>query len=215
MDPIKEAFSKIKEDMISIKEELSFLKNQVKDIIISQTNNPSQTHTPTHQHTHNPSFNSNFTHKIESSIGNEGVPTHTPTHQHTNKQTQNYLENVSNEPLKDPISEFKHANEILTSLDNVKNGIRTKFKNLTPQEMMVFSVLYSLEGQKIGEITHKTIAIQLNLSESSIRDYINKLIKKGIPIKKIRQNNKTILLKISQDLKNVATLDTIIHLREL
>ena len=81
--------------------------------------------------------------------------------------------------------------------------------------MLVFSTLYSLEEQNIKEITYKTLAEQLQLSESSIRDYINKLTKKGVPIEKIRQNNKTILLKVSQDLKNVATLATIYQLREL
>ena len=81
--------------------------------------------------------------------------------------------------------------------------------------MLVFSTLYTIEEQKYDEITYRTLAKQLNLSESSIRDYINKLTKKGVPIEKIRQNNKTILLQISQDLKNIATLATIQDLREL
>ena len=81
--------------------------------------------------------------------------------------------------------------------------------------MLVFSVLYGLEEQKIKEITYRTLATQIRLSESSIRDYINKLINKGIPIEKIRQNNKTIMLKISQDLKKVVTLATIQNLRSL
>ncbi|MFH1238026.1 MAG: helix-turn-helix domain-containing protein [archaeon] len=215
MDLIKKAFSKIKEDITILKEEVSNLQVQIGEIKNFQTNNLIQTNKQTHQQTHNPYLNSNFTHKTQSSIGNRGVPTDKQTHQQTDKHIQNSPENKLNELLKDPISEFKRANEILTSLDNIKNGIRLQFKSLTPQEMMVFGVLYSLEGQKVENISYKVIATQLNLSESSIRDYINKLIKKHIPIEKIRQNNKTILLKISQDLKNVATLDTIIHLREL
>jgi len=112
-------------------------------------------------------------------------------------------------------SEFKQANNILNSLDNIKKGIRLKFKRLTPQEMLVFSVLYNLEEQKIDEITYKTLANKIKLSESSIRDYINKLINKGVPIEKTRQNNKTIILNISQDLKNIATLAAIQDLRAL
>jgi len=81
--------------------------------------------------------------------------------------------------------------------------------------MLVFSTLYTLEEQNNAEITYRTLANQIGLSESSIRDYINKLTKKGIPIEKIRQNNKIILLKTSQDLKNIATLATIQNLREL
>ena len=215
MDLIKEAFSKIKEDIQTIKEEVSNLKVQLDEFKSFQTVNNAQTDKPTDQQTHNPPFYLNFPHKSESSIGNGGVPTDRQTDKPTDQQTQNYYENTHTISVKDPISEFKRANEILTSLDSVKKGIRTQFKSLTTQEMMVFSVLYALEGQNIENITYKTLATKLHLSESSIRDYINKLIKKDIPIDKIRQNNKTILLKISQDLKNVATLDTIIHLREL
>ena len=111
--------------------------------------------------------------------------------------------------------DFKEANNILESLDNIKKGIRLKFKRLTPQEMLVFSTLYTLEEQKHTDITYKIIATQLSLSESSIRDYMNKLINKGIPIEKTRQNNKTIILNISSDLKNITTLATIQSLRTL
>ncbi len=81
--------------------------------------------------------------------------------------------------------------------------------------MLVFSTLYALEEQNNIEITYRTLAGQIGLSESSMRDYTNKLIKKGIPIEKIRKNNKTIVLKISQTLKNIATLATIQTLREI
>ena len=81
--------------------------------------------------------------------------------------------------------------------------------------MLVFSVLYTMEEQNYTNITHRAIATQTNLSESSIRDYINKLINKGVPIEKMKQNNKTINLKISQDLKDIATLATIKDLRNL
>ncbi len=215
MDLIKEAFSRIKEDILSLKNEISTLKTQLEDIKTTQTHNSPQTHQQTDKQTHNLPINPNFTHNIESSIGNRGVPTDRQTHQQTDKPTQNNPKIFQSKPINDPISEFKRVNEILTSLDNIKKGIRTKFKSLTSQEMLVFSTLYSLEGQETGAVAYRTLANQLNLSESSIRDYINKLIKKGVPIDKIRQNNKTILLKISQDLKNVATLDTILNLREL
>jgi biotin operon repressor len=81
--------------------------------------------------------------------------------------------------------------------------------------MLVFSTLYALEEQNISEITYKTLSDKLVLSESSIRDYTNKLIKKGVPIDKTRQNNKIIVLKISKDLKNIASLATINSLRAL
>ena len=215
MDPIKEAFSKIKEDILLLKDEISQLKLEIRKIQIYPTHNTTPTHqhtnTPTHIQaipTHNSTIEPLYTSNSNISTGNGGVPTHKPTNQQTNKPTPNYTQNTSN-------SDFKQASDILSSLDSIKKGIRLKFKRLTPQEMLVFSVLYTLEGQNCKNITHRVIATQTNLSESSIRDYINKLINKGVPIEKIKQNNKTINLKISQDLKNIATLATIQNLRNL
>ncbi len=208
MDPLKTAFIKIKEDIETLKKEIKEINKRINKIqtiptqnnpsFYTQTNKPTNFQTiPTHNNTIQPLYNQN----IPSSTGNKGVPTNKPTNQQTNKPTLNL--------------EFKQVNEILESLDNIKKEIRLKFKRLTPQEMLVFSTLYTLENQNNIKITYKIIAMELNLSESSIRDYINKLINKGIPINKTRQNNKTIILKISQDLKNIATLTTIKSLRSL
>ena len=215
MNPIKEAFSKIKEDIQFLKNEILQLKLQIKHIQTNPTHIPAQITQPTDQQTHiqtNPthilSIESPYHQNSSTSIRNKGVPTNRQTNQPTDQQTHNVNQNTYS-------SEFKQVSNILESLDNIKKGIRLKFKRLTPQEMLVFSTLYILEEQNNAEITYCALANQINLSESSIRDYINKLIKKGIPIKKTRQNNKTILLKISQDLKNVATLSTIQNLRKL
>jgi biotin operon repressor len=214
MDPVKEAFLKIKEDILFLKDEIKHIRSELSKARITQTTpthnqsqTPQQTNTSTHIQTtptHNQHIQPPYTQNIPISTGNEGVPTHKPTNQHTNQP----LQNTSN-------IDFKEANNIFESLDSIKKGIRLKFKRLTPQEMLVFNTLYTLEEQKYTDITYKVIATQLNLSESSIRDYINKLINKGIPIEKTRQNNKIIILNISPDLKNITTLATIQTLREL
>ena len=109
---------------------------------------------------------------------------------------------------------MNNALEILNSLDSLKKEIRFKFKKLTDQEMSVFSTLYQLNEE--GEIAnYKSVSHRLNLSESSIRDYVGRLMKKGIPLEKKRINNKTIHLNISKELKNIATLPTILKLRDL
>jgi hypothetical protein len=208
MNQIKEAFLKIKKDILSLKKDIENINKTLIKIQTTPTYNQhiqyQQTNKPTHLKTtptHNQSIQPLYIQNTPISIGNEGVPTNKPTHTQTNQHTPNL--------------DFKEANNILESLDTIKKEIRLKFKRLTPQEMLVFDTLYTFDNQKNIEITYKIIAIQLKLSESSIRDYINKLIKKGIPIEKTRQNNKTIILKISQDLKNIATLSTIQSLRAL
>ena len=81
--------------------------------------------------------------------------------------------------------------------------------------MLVFSTLYQLEEQGELGIDYRKIALKLSLSESSIRDYVQRLVNKGIPIIKTKQNNKKITLVISKDLKKIASLSTILRLREL
>jgi DNA-binding MarR family transcriptional regulator len=221
MDPIKEAFLKIKEEISQIKEEISNLRGEINKINekIATSTNPidisSKDGHSTDNQTHDMAIGAPYHQKDTFSIGNEGVPTDRQTNQQTNQQTQNFLKNNENTLKNKPYSDFKRANEILSSLDEVKKEIRLKFKQLTPQEMLVFSTLYALEEQNIHEITYKGLSDKLSLSESSIRDYINKLIKKGVPVNKTRQNNKTIVLKISSDLKNIASLATINSLRDL
>ena len=80
---------------------------------------------------------------------------------------------------------------------------------------MVFTAIYQLEDEGKKEINYSEISKRLNLTESSIRDYVGNLIKKGIPIEKHKINNKTICLSISQDLKKIASLSTILQLRGL
>jgi len=143
------------------------------------------------------------------STGNHGVPTDKPTDRQTNQQTDELGEE---RPLTKHIQD---ASMILNSLDSLKKEIRLKFKQITQQEMLIFSTIYQLEEQFPEGVEYKQIARKLKLSESSIRDYTKKLINKGVPINKIKLNNKKILLKISPELKNIASLETLLRLREI
>jgi len=174
------------------------------------------THNPTHP-THNPTHPAHFNKgNKQFSTGNEGVPTDRQTDQQTDNKPQKPLflpfkipKLIENKP--DSIDD---AARILDSLDSLKKEIRIKFKQLTDQEILVFSTLYQLEeGQ--GPVDYKTLAVKLSLTESSIRDYMRRLLKKGIPIEKKRINNKQILLSISENLKKVASLSTILQLRDI
>jgi len=137
------------------------------------------------------------------SIGNGGVPTDKPTNQQTDQH----------KPASS-LNSLDKAQEILASLDNLKKEVRFKFKRLTSQEMQVFSLLYNLEDSGIM-VDYKILSEKLALSESSIRDYVGKIQKKGIPITKEKLNNKRILLHISPELKQIASLNTILKLREI
>ena len=139
---------------------------------------------------------------IPFSTRNEGVP----TDRQTDRQTDRHIEKRENS--------LDNAVEILNSLDKVKKELRLKFKRLTDQEVLIFSTIYQLEEEQ-KETNYRTLSEKLKLSESSIRDYVGRLIKKGIPVEKHKINNKNIKLSISDNLKKIATLPTILQLREL
>lgn len=225
MDPIKEAFTKIKEDiqslrneLYSLREDLNFLKNQSIPTTTPTQNHsisPSQTNNPTQIPTQNMPSEALKSQNYGFSTRNEGVPTNKPTNQQTNQHPPISTGNPNLSINSEAFEDFRKAKETLDSLDNIKKGIRKKFKGLTDQEMNVFSTIYTLESQNYDEITYKKIAKLLELSEASIRDYVNRIITKGVPVLKSRKNNKKIVLSISEDLKSIATLDTILRLRAL
>ena len=231
MDLVKEAFYKVKQDMDLLREELTFLRKGLtetrtrmiemcgilnklnqkteefnqKQTVQASTHKPEIPTTSTHPSTDNSTFNPLKPQISSISIGNEGVSTDRQTDRQTDKMTNN------TEKSQDSID---NAAEILNSLDNIKKEIRIKFKRITEQELLVFSTIYQLDEEQ-GHADYKGLSERLKLTESSIRDYVQRLIKKGIPVEKKRINNKTILLSVSQNLKKIASLSTILQLREL
>lgn len=203
----------IKNELESSIRELNFSILELKSNIPTiQHINPTQTpqiptdkQTPTHTPTDNYALQGVISHFNNISIGNEGVPTDRQADRQTNQQTQNNIKTHDETPV--------NPSEILSSLDSFRKGIRLKFKRLTQQEMLVFSTIYTLEEQ--GEVDYLKLADTLKLSESSVRDYIHKLVSKGIPIDKEKINNKRVLLHISKDLKKIVSLNSIIKLREI
>ncbi len=236
---IRISFQRMKEDILYLQHEIIILKDEMRELnqslsqILKQfkqflPSNTSPTHaqhmakTPTHvlpnQAPNKPYFHS--------SIGNRGVPT--DSQQIVNRQS-NTLNRTSApiqhiQPIQDPskllkvlpytIEDFQEkktnfdAQGLSTMVANMRKDLQEKFKKLTKQEFLVFSILYTLEEEQ-GQVTYRDIAARANLAESSARDYISRLEHKGIPLVKERINNKIVLLKIPQELRNIATLDSL------
>jgi len=240
MDKIQHAFNKVKQDILFLNEEIILLKDFLGEIdyklniilekleavqqnkqqlgrsssIIPPYSVPTQN--PTHS-TQNPTqditnptiptdkttYNALISPIKPVSTGNEGVPTDRQTNQQTDNRQIFKRDNA-----------LQRAKEIIESLDTLKKEVRIKFKKLTEQEIKIFSLLYQLEDEG-SLVDYPLLAQNLNLSESSARDYIHKIIKKGIPIIKEKLNNKRIILHISPELKKIASLDTILRLRDI
>ena len=162
--------------------------------------------TPTHNSTDKTDFKAGKAEYLPFSTGNEGVS----TDRQTDRQTDEKEENSS----KTPQNSIENASELLDSLDGIKKELRLKFKRLTDQEVLVFSAIYQLDSDE-GYADYKTLSGKLKLTESSIRDYVQRLLRKGIPVDKNKVNNKSVHLSIPLTLKKVASLQTILNLRGL
>ena len=219
-DQIKDAFVRAKQDIdflgteiTQLKQEISEIKQFLTEFADTTLRQINQTHPATSTDT------STVPYEIEglnspnlgSSIGNQGAS----TDRQTDRQTDNSTQNQGISPTTNLDSDIQQAADILDSLDQIKKEIRLKFKRITNQEMLVFSTIYQLEEQVKQPTNYREIALKLSLSESSIRDYVQRMINKGIPINKQRINNRKIVLSISKELKRIATLNTIIQLRGL
>jgi len=225
MDPIKDAFDKVKQDIEFLKYELNNLRKGVVETrermieiceiikkIDEKVASVASTHKlkiqtlPISSSTHDSPLKALKPQNLPISTGNEGVSTDRQTDRQTHKQTQKEPKITENS--------FDNALEMLESLDSIKKEIRLQFKRLTEQELLIFSTIYQIEEEQ-GYANYKLLAEKLNLTESSVRDYVGRLIQKGIPVEKKKVNNKQIQLFISQNLKKITPLSTILQLRDL
>lgn len=227
---LKDSFSKIKEDMLYLQQEITVLRQEIKEIrdflesSIPQTNVRHSAHSSADNLPRYALNKPNF----HSSIGNEGVPAdrqQTVSRQFDtlkrvfqikdNEEDNNNVIKLSQEKsqLKQPKTNLS-THEISLLIDNLRQDLKDKFKTLTKQEFLVFSVLYTLE-EELDIVTYKDLANRTGLTESSVRDYISRLEHKGLPIIKEKVNNKIIVLKIPRELKDIATLDSLSRLKKL
>jgi hypothetical protein len=241
MDPIKEAFTKVKEDMAALQDQISLLFKEIESIKQSLFHQTDLLNFPTNQQiipthflapTDNLPLEASKAQNMSTSTGNDGVPTDRQADQQTDRHmlfpSEIHLETPKNLQLpkgslnssdsilnpSDRITHLEHVSQVLESLDSIKKDLRLRFKKLTAQEMLIFSTLYQLEEEHLP-VDYSLLASKLHLSESSIRDYVHKITKKGIPLTKTKENNKKIILSLPLEFKKLASIQTILALREL
>ncbi len=170
----------------------------------------------------NPIYNRDISPKSSFSIGNEGVPAdrQQTVSRHileenpaVSSQPSLTASPSTNIPRFDDKEKEINLNSLSSILEDLKKELKQKFKNLTNQELLIFSLIYTL-NEELGEVSYKDISLRANLTESSVRDYISRLEHKGIPLIKERKNNKMIILKIPDELKHISTLDNLTKLNK-
>ena len=222
---IRDSFQKVKEDIWYLSQEIERLHQKIDKITgkngknTKNGKNENSTETaqnqtfPAHTSTHHYGFKGLKQQYLPISTGNDGASTDKQTNRHINTHPPISYAKTEICPKKQE-NAVDLAADILDSLDNLKKDIRRKFKRLTNQELLVFTTIYQLEEEQV-RVDYSLVAETLGLSSSSIRDYVGRLIKKGIPVDKKRIKNKQIQLSISENLKKIASLPTILELRDL
>ena len=216
-DKLKEAFTRIKQEMSELKQDISLLKAQVSQIhsFLNQFLNSSTSAQEVRQIAKKEISNhqnySDLSLISDISTGNEGVPAdkQTDSQQTFGKPTDTLKRTL--EANSQDIKPKDKSHELFEIIKDLKKDLRDKFRKLTKQEFLIFSTLYMLEEEK-GNVHYKDIAVRTGLTESSIRDYISKLERKGLPIIKEKINNKVIILRIPRELRNIETLDNLSNL---
>lgn len=195
MDPLleiklKQAFSKVREDIHLLKEELNEYKALIRQLI-DKVSPPNKTQKPLK------------TNDFSSSTGNEGVYSfiHSFSHSpftHLNTKTSIKSTKSSNLPL---------TSDNLPPPDNPKHPLQT----LTNKEFLVFFTIYQLE-KELQKVTYNAVANKLSLTSGCIRSYITSLIRKKAPIIKSKINNKIIILSIDKTFSSLTSEKKLIDL---
>jgi len=210
---IKQSFSKVKEDISNLQEELGLQKEilvkqtdilkelkkrfndlaveikSLKDAILDSSNGKSMV---------NQSFNHLINQSINQSIANQSI-------------NQSILDNSSNKGVigTEEVNHLINQSIINQSLINqsqdsdlssIKNRIDKTFKSLSKQELKLFLTIYQLEDENL-ETNYRNIAQKMQLSEHCIRSHISSLMKKNVPILKKRTSNRINLLSINPDFR--------------
>ena len=213
-EKIRASFEKVRKDIDFLTEQIIILRRELEEIKQIKTNFRQESSTgnegvPTDRQTDRPTSN-RFSSLVDETFSpaypwQAQNPTQTPTdvqQTDTKLQHSNTYSNTS----------FQDAKELTELVNTLKNDLKSKFRSLTNQEFHIFTMLFTVDKSQ-KSVTYRDLAVKLSLSESSIRDYIQKIIKKGIPIEKEKLNNKVTILKIPEEIRNLSTLDNLLRIR--
>tara|TARA_Y100000034_G_scaffold10465_1_gene10992 strand:+ start:43 stop:648 length:606 start_codon:yes stop_codon:yes gene_type:complete len=138
-----------------------------------------------------------------------------------------FSSNKQIEPLNEPKTSISTGNKgvlrqsfdststvLNQEIEPIKQEIEENFKKLTEKQFLVFMSIYELEEQKDSPIRYKDIAEHLNLTQSSVRDHVNELTIKKIPLTKEIFNNK-VFLSIPQEFRTLTLASKLLNFRQL
>ncbi len=195
-EKIRNSFSNVKNDIFSIDTQLKTLQGEAKDQKedISKINSKLET------------LNSSVTEIKDilkafktASTGNDGV-----INNHQQSTINNHQQSTINS---------EHPKISQKDLKDLEKDFSQLFKNLTDREFSVFMAIFELEKQLI-EANYTQIANRLNLTETTVRGTVNRLISKNLPVTKERLFNGKTSLSLKKDFHDLNLLQKLIRLRQ-
>jgi hypothetical protein len=213
-EKIRASFEKVRKDIDFLTEQIITLRRELEEIKRIKTNFRQESSTgnegvPADRQTDTQTYNRFSSFVDETFSPAYCIPTDNPTQNPTDvQQTDTKLQQTNTYSN----TSFQNAKELTELVNTLKNDLKSKFRSLTKQEFHIFTMLFTVDKSQ-KSVTYKDLEVKLSLSESSIRDYIQKIIKKGIPIEKEKINNKVTVLRIPEEIRHISTLDNLLRIR--
>jgi DNA-directed RNA polymerase sigma subunit (sigma70/sigma32) len=183
---IKTSFSNVKKDINALSTKIMAIEGKL-DKILDKLNDTNK-----EKIANSAEFKENKPHTIpfqQSSTGNIGVQS--INHSLNTQSFNNHSTNIRHSPIQS------------LSIQSMKNEIDSVFSRLTSQEFLVFLTIYQLEEDYSRGITYEDLSSKIGLSEGCIRGYVSSIIRKNIPLDKVKINNRTITLRIKADFREL------------
>jgi len=122
--------------------------------------------------------------------------------------------NNSTKHSETPSNQQLDTTEALKStLSELSQTLTLAFQSLTDREFSVFAAIFELQRQ-LPEVTYTDLAQKLTISEPTVRNIVNQLITKKMPLQKVRFFNRKVSLSVSKDFQDLNLLTKLIKLRQ-
>jgi len=116
-------------------------------------------------------------------------------------QKNTYL--TTENPFKDLRPKMVKSSE-LAVISASRQDLLGAFSLLSKQELRTFLTIYEVSEEKGSNVSYLDVANRLKLSEGCIRTYISGLMRKRIPLEKVKYNNKTVFLQIPKEFMDLS-----------
>ncbi len=183
---IRNSFEKVRDDMGFLKNELERVKNRL-DKQEEERNNIKSQISQILSFINEIKDNMSFFYKISS--GNDGV--------------------INNHQQSSTIINNKQQ-----SISAIKSDFEVLFRGLTDREFSVFMAIYQLEEDLQAPVSYCEVSKILKITEITVRNYVNSMMNRGIPIEKHRQYNRKVSLSIKKDMRDLNLASKLLKIRQ-